>query len=400
MGIRSTINANRGYLLPPPDLKKKDNLEKDVMSKNNITDVLRYMDYARAGGFGPDVLLKYELSKSPSFLEMKDKSGNYVFKKATKSDLQTELTNMIPTTEQVTKIIPEVDILVVDFMSILRKVPVKKKGLKTYNDLMKDALCMILSAAHIGLKRIDIIFDIYSENSIKQLERTRRAIQGQISVKISSGEQPLPVDMSLFWNSSMNKTTIQQFFFSWLCANYKGNHSFHCGGLENGLCMGFASGQIAHVPELFCNMKDEADDRIIMHLYDGDRKGYQSAMVISSDTDVFVSVLYHLGQSFTNIRKLYIKVGCTNRLKKIIPLHLIIPALPSELLKSLPAVHALTGCDSTSKVGTKTAIFKKSVSLDLIKGFGEGQCSEKMLLDAEVFLLHLLGQSFQTFNEY
>ena len=64
-------------------------------------------------------------------------------------------------------------------------------------------------------------------------------------------------------------------------------------------------------------------------------------------------------------------------------------------------IHALTGYDTTSKISSKTAIFKRSVDLDLLKGFGKGECTERMMKDAEQFLLQLLGQpDYKTFNEY
>ena len=41
--------------------------------------------------------------------------------------------------------------------------------------------------------------------------------------------------------------------------------------------------------------------------------------------------------------------------RSILPLHDICSALGDELVKCLPAVHALTGCNTTSKVATKSA---------------------------------------------
>ena len=64
-------------------------------------------------------------------------------------------------------------------------------------------------------------------------------------------------------------------------------------------------------------------------------------------------------------------------------------------------IHAHTGCDTTSKIGSKTAIFKKSFDLGLLKGSGKEDCTETMIKDAEQFLLQLLcQQDYKTFNEY
>ena len=41
--------------------------------------------------------------------------------------------------------------------------------------------------------------------------------------------------------------------------------------------------------------------------------------------------------------------------RSILPLNDICTALGDELTQCLPALHALTGCDTTSKIGTKLA---------------------------------------------
>ncbi len=40
--------------------------------------------------------------------------------------------------------------------------------------------------------------------------------------------------------------------------------------------------------------------------------------------------------------------------------------VPDILIKALPAIHALTGSDTTSKIVSKTAILEKSVDLEAI----------------------------------
>jgi len=143
----------------------------------------------------------------------------------------------------------------------------------------------------------------------------------------------------------------------------------------------------------------------------GSANGIKSVLVNSADTDAFINLIYHFKLSF-DIDELYVTIGGTKRTRKTVPLHgcslclLIDLALFGPLLHSLynrdwptrggrrsvesssyalsstyklaqqlnpmvidclPAIHALTGCDTTSKVGTKGAVFKKSVDFDLIK---------------------------------
>ena len=56
----------------------------------------------------------------------------------------------------------------------------------------------------------------------------------------------------------------------------------------------------------------------------------------------------------------------------LLPLHDICTTLGNELTKCLPALHALTGTDSTSKISTKLAALnavRKPDNIDLIVNF-------------------------------
>ena len=51
-------------------------------------------------------------------------------------------------------------------------------------------------------------------------------------------------------------------------------------------------------------------------------------------------------------------------------------------------------------VGTKIAVFKKSVDLKLVKGFGEYYCREHKAMNTEKFLLQILGQREYRVQQY
>ena len=72
--------------------------------------------------------------------------------------------------------------------------------------------------------------------------------------------------------------------------------------------------------------------------------------------------------------------------KLILPLHDICSALGNDLIKCLPAVHALTGCDTTSKIATKSAALnavQKPGSSSLVLDFNSPQLTESSILMAE-----------------
>jgi mRNA deadenylase 3'-5' endonuclease subunit Ccr4 len=68
--------------------------------------------------------------------------------------------------------------------------------------------------------RIDIIFDLYFQHSIKSYERQRRADDNGFVTTISRSDQPLPIEMNCFWCLAENKKNFQQFFVKWTTENY------------------------------------------------------------------------------------------------------------------------------------------------------------------------------------
>ena len=87
---------------------------------------------------------------------------------------------------------------------------------------------------------------------------------------------------------------------------------------------------------------------------------------------------------------------------RAVPIRNLVVEMPSILVSVLPAVHALTGCDTTSKVSTKHAAFKvaEQGGSELIKDFGKLQLTSDMDHKAEMFLASTIGGSkFDTMDK-
>ena len=91
-----------------------------------------------------------------------------------------------------------------------------------------------------------------------------------------------------------------------------------------------------------------------------------------------------------------------HRTCKTVPLHLLCQHLDTVLVESLPAVHALSGCDTTSKVGPKLACLHKPLNLELLRDFGVDPLTDDMISRSEMFLLQSLAKSrhVTTFDQY
>ncbi len=135
------------------------------------------------------------------------------------------------------------------------------------------------------------------------------------------------------------------------------------------------------------------------------RTGPTSLTLSSGDTDVFVCLLYHITVNWRDLglQELWL-VRNSGVKRSILPLHDICIALGNELIKCLPALHALTGCDTTSKISTKLAALnavRKPGNSSMIQNFDCPQLTESAIQMAETFLVKCLKPSadLQTFDD-
>ena len=106
---------------------------------------------------------------------------------------------------------------------------------------------------------------------------------------------------------------------------------------------------------------EEADARIIPHVAFSIRSGTKRVVVLSNDTDVVVLLLYYFNQFLSmGVQQLWIKFG-TGDNSRYIPIHTLADKLGENNCQMVLKVHGLTGCDVTSKLGTKAAGMKADI---------------------------------------
>jgi hypothetical protein len=123
---------------------------------------------------------------------------------------------------------------------------------------------------------------------------------------------------------------------------------------------------VSDCPELFCT-HEEADTRMLLHVIHADRifgeKRTKGRIIVkSSDTDVLV-LCVHYFPSLQHTDELWFQTGAISSTKdgrRFIPVHDICNSIDPVIYKILPAVHAVTGCDTTPSmfgIGKRT-VFK------------------------------------------
>lgn len=138
---------------------------------------------------------------------------------------------------------------------------------------------------------------------------------------------------------------------------------------------------------------EEADHKIIPHIIHSTEA---RAVILSSDTDVFILLLHHFRKC--NKLEMWFRTGNRDNIR-CIPIHKLVEIHGTELCNVLPAAHILTGCDYTSKIGSKKSILKIN-PIKFLKNFGLGPI-ESCTAQAEEFLVLTIKprSSCKTFDE-
>ena len=361
---------------------------KNIDIHQETTKALRYSDFARGRNYDLSSLFKCELSEIPFFL-VKD---GILRKSDNKSELERALESKL---EHVpTKIIPSSDkksMIVVDFMVCAKKVRIKKDKVKTFGEFCQKVQNMIMNIGK-DCQRIDIVFDIYLVNSIKSSARkSRKKSVEPIPMSINRDDQQLPSAIDSFWASESNKEALQMHYIKWFITNYSGEKPIYLGGSLSGDifgCKKVERGNISDAPNLRCE-HEEADDRLMLHIDDAVRAGYERIIIASPDTDIFVTALYHYTKwMYVNLQELWMFCG-KGETTRAVPLHETATKLETTLVDVLPALHALTGCDTTSKICSKNTALKIADTniIENLVTFGKTDLSIDMIIMAEKFLV-------------
>ena len=174
--------------------------------------------------------------------------------------------------------------------------------------------------------------------------------------------------MDKFWALDQNKVELQQFFIKWVKHNYTGKKNVYLGGSHpenmNG-CLNISGNELSWEPLLSC-YHEEADDRLMYHVKHAiESDKIMKVIIASSDTDVLVCSIYHFSQwMYSHLQEMWIVSGCSTS-KRALRVHEVVDNMNTDIVDILPAVHALTGCDTSSKVGTKKSAFKHLSNMGL-----------------------------------
>ena len=128
---------------------------------------LKYIDYACVRNYSIQDLLKYELASTSFYLTKEN-----LLRKTQKSELMRSLEQTLETTcpAEVPVDTKETAIFI-DFMAYARKIAVHK--LKTFGEF-EDALWKTFKYLSRNCQRVNMLFDLYINNSVKKRKRSKK----------------------------------------------------------------------------------------------------------------------------------------------------------------------------------------------------------------------------------
>ena len=189
--------------------------------------------------------------------------------------------------------------------------------------------------------RIDLVWDTYLPNSLKESTREKRGKGGRKKV---SGQTKLPGNWADFLRDPRNKKELFSFLTSKVAkSTFPPNKVVYVTSDESVVSVGQTN---SVMPD--CN-HEEADTRVVVHISHALEQGLKTIAVCTVDTNVIVilaGVFFKL--TATNLlADIWVTFG-TDKNFRLYSINAICTYLGEERARALPIFHALTGCDNTS----------------------------------------------------
>lgn len=285
-------------------------------------------------------VFSYPLGPIPWSLSTADGS----LRKTSKAVLSKELEKLSVPVE----VLPENVVTIIDAMSIVQRI---KGASKTFRDIAKVIFNTILAEATSS--RLDVVFDVYREQSIKNIER----MKNRNATTALQFKQILPTHKIQQWQQFLKGSSNKKAFIQFLATEWR-KEDYRTKLQEKTMmlawdeeCWRLTRNGSTKLEEL-CSNQEEADTRMFLHVKQAESHGHGSAVIISEDTDVFVLAVYIA--SFSSI-EIYQKRGTQGKCRYV-NISAISNLLGTCLSKCLLGLHAYTGCDTISSFSGKGKI--------------------------------------------
>ena len=234
---------------------------------------------------------------------------------------------------------PNVTALVIDGAALVQMIPPRESA--TFGDYCRNEFTahLLSKVRRSSITRLDIVFDVYREKSIKGSAREKRGTGARIRV---SDMTPITRKWSNFLRVNENKAELFR-LIARICTT------------EAALCN--TEVVVANDDEVTVNNEainkeqispsnhEEADTRLFVHVKSLSNLGHQRVTIKTVDTDVIVIAISLFRQ--LGLMQLWIEFG-TGKDRRWLPIHEYVNALGERICSGLLFWYSFTGCDTVS----------------------------------------------------
>ena len=295
--------------------------------KNDCSLFSRLYISCQTRGGNVDEFFRHENQRSPPSLSQ---NGNLY--QGSKSEL---LTKCLEPLSVVTDECPSVEVVIIDGAALVNML--KPGTSRTFNEYAATVFLPYICRQLETVQRIDVVWDIYIKDSLKGTTREKR---GKGLRRRVEGRNTIPKNWQMFLRVDENKTELFEFLAQHIAELPVDGQQIVTTFRNNVMC----NQERQHANLSPCS-HEEADTRIILHLADAAKSGYDRILIRTVDTDVVVlAVTYYYTVPASEI---WIAFG-TGQHFRYIGAHCIAQALGPEKSSVLSVFHAFTGCDTVS----------------------------------------------------
>ena len=237
------------------------------------------------------------------------------------------------------------DVKVFDGPAVVHSLPVGDAS--TFGQYSKEIFRQWAYRQLQNCKRIDVVWDVYTTDSLKETTREKRGkgVRKKVSAQIK-----LLKDFGAFLHDSTNKEGLFALLTEDIEANDFPPDKVVC--VTSGHSV-VTKGSSDPMPE---SDQEEADTRICLHVADAAQKGERMIMIRTIDMDVIdilIGIYFQLAKLHPGIQ-LWVAFG-KGKNSRYFHINSICSELGEDRCCALPFFHAFTGSDTTSQFFGKDA---------------------------------------------
>ena len=255
----------------------------------------------------------------------------------------------------------------------------KTIDLKTFDDFANERFIPFIESHLADCDRVDIVWDKYSENSLKETTRLKRG--AGIRKKVAP-QCPLLRNFQDFLHNEKNKEELFQFLTNKVINHTGFDKPVYITSSDSVVC----NGSTQTMPS---SDHEEADTRMCLHLKHAIQNGAVRLEVRTVDTDVvaiLVGIFHELVEENHEFQ-LWVAFG-TGKHFHYIYINSICQSLGQDKSQALPVFHAYTGSDTTSQfvgIGKSTAWNTWKDFPEVTQAFLEMRDFEHISIDSGTF---------------